>query len=728
VKRENLNNFLTAWILSVALAMGGVGCITSAFLLEPESLLSVFLTCLIVTGLSCLCFCLRGGIVIFLCAVAFFGGWLYREGSLVLETESFLFQISRVYHQGYGWGYIRWSNEYLGDVPIDGALRLASCLCAIPSAFALCRKKGLTIPVLIGLVPLFACMVVIDTIPGSAWLILLIVSLLMMILPNTVRLLNPRDGRRLTAILLLPVLLFSMLLFALVPQGSYESRLENLQQAVMSFITSLPFVQENPDGKLSISFAGDSQDHVNLESVGPRFTANYAVMDVIATSTGHLYLRGQSFDTYDGTSWIASDNADLPVHWPTDGQLSGSGISVTVSTRSRRSFYYIPYYLREAPEILQGKVTNPGKEQEYSFLRYSLSSQALPNFRPIPTECLKLPEKTQIAANAYIKGNLYTGQYADTTFDSVEALAAAIGQLVERSAKYNLNTLRMPEGEEDFAMWFLEQSETGYCVHFASAATVLLRSQGIPARFVNGYTCQTQSGRRVTVTADQAHAWVEYYDSELGCWRVLDPTPAGSGSGSPPETSVTVPTVPTAPTEPTAPTVTEPTQPTPTQPTEPQTDPTENTEPTTAPTQPSEAPTEPSGGIGTGPGEGPGGGSLDWEKVKFFLLPLLWCLCAGLVIAGQYFLRRRFRQKRMRTGHHNRRAIARWREARRLGRLIGAEPPERLLQLAEKARFSQHTMTVQELMEFDAWISGAYEALRKKPWYQRIVLRLIWAV
>ena len=107
---------------------------------------------------------------------------------------------------------------------------------------------------------------------------------------------------------------------------------------------------------------------------------------------------------------------------------------------------------------------------------------------------------------------------------------------------------------------------------------------------------------------------------------------------------------------------------------------------------------------------------------------MLWCLCAGLVIAGQYFLRRRFRQKRMRTGHHNRRALYRWREARRLGRLIGAEPPERLLQLAEKARFSQHTMTVQELMEFDVWISGAYEALRKKPWYQRIVLRLIWAV
>ena len=155
MKREKVWSGITAWLLSTAMAVGGIGCLTSAFLLETD-MVEIFFRCLFVTGISYLCFSSRGGTAFFLCAGAFLGGWLFREGSLLLSVESLLFQITWYYDQAYGFGVIRWSGEYLWDVLILNALSFCACLCAIPAAFALCRKKGLPLPVLIGLVPLFA--------------------------------------------------------------------------------------------------------------------------------------------------------------------------------------------------------------------------------------------------------------------------------------------------------------------------------------------------------------------------------------------------------------------------------------------------------------------------------------------------------------------------------------------------------------------------------------------
>ena len=60
---------------------------------------------------------------------------------------------------------------------------------------------------------------------------------------------------------------------------------------------------------------------------------------------------------------------------------------------------------------------------------------------------------------------------------SVEEMAAAIADYVRQSASYDLMTDRMPADQTDFAIWFLEEGTTGYCVHFATAATMLLLSR-----------------------------------------------------------------------------------------------------------------------------------------------------------------------------------------------------------------------------------------------------------
>ena len=114
--------------------------------------------------------------------------------------------------------------------------------------------------------------------------------------------------------------------------------------------------------------------------------------------------------------------------------------------------------------------------------------------------------------------------------------AQAIASYVRNSATYDTKTSRMPMDSEDFAKWFLEESDTGYCVHFATATAVLLQAAGIPARYVTGYLVPVQAGEATPVLSNQSHAWVEYWLPGYG-WTVLEATPATTATNPTPTQS-----------------------------------------------------------------------------------------------------------------------------------------------------------------------------------------------
>ena len=730
MKHEKLLTALIAWLLSFCIAMGGVGCMVSGLRLEPENMLSVALWCGICTAVCCVCLSLRRGGLVLLCLAAFLGSYFYREGTMMLQLESLLNKISQVYDMGYDCGTVSWSGKYLGDVSIDMGLSLIACLCAAAATYPLCRRKSAFFSVLLCALPLFSCMVVTDSVPAEGWLFLLLASLMLLIVTNTLRRRSRADGIRITALLLVPVLLTMTLLFTAIPQDGYDTQMNGVQQSIFSWFRSLPFIVETPDGQLIFSFDGTAEDEMNLKGVGPKTQLHYAVMDVLAEKSGFLYLRGQSFDTYDGTSWKASKDAlSQSVGWPDTSKMVPGGM-VTVFVRAARSFRYMPYYPSGGNwryRFSQGKLINTSMEKEYSFVRMLMSEDSYVSVdldRLEKTQFLQLPGGTlNNAQQILIKIKI-------TEFGSTEKVAEAIGKWVESSATYSLNTPRMPGDESDFAMWFLNNSDTGYCVHFATAATVLLRAAGIPARYVTGYTCEAAAGKRVTVTADKAHAWVEYYDAGKGSWMVLDPTPGGEsstgGNTGNPDVEITRPTRPVV--TPTTPTVesTEATEPVDN--TWPQ-ETTEATEPVES-TQPSGEETEPSSGIGIGVGDGTASGGIGqlWETLKPALTGLLWIMSVVGVLWGQYLLRRRYRRKQMHTGPNNQRALARWREVLRMARILRTVAPDSLETLAEKAKFSQHTLTVGELMEFDAWMKQERVNFNNRHWLYRLLCRLIWAV
>ena len=72
-------------------------------------------------------------------------------------------------------------------------------------------------------------------------------------------------------------------------------------------------------------------------------------------------------------------------------------------------------------------------------------------------------------------------------------------------------------GDEDFVIEMLSEHKSGYSAHFATAATMLFRYYGIPARYVEGYLVNPEAGSDViSVTDEDSHAWVEIYAGGLG--------------------------------------------------------------------------------------------------------------------------------------------------------------------------------------------------------------------
>ncbi|AGB30179.1 transglutaminase domain-containing protein [Natrinema pellirubrum DSM 15624] len=112
---------------------------------------------------------------------------------------------------------------------------------------------------------------------------------------------------------------------------------------------------------------------------------------------------------------------------------------------------------------------------------------------------------------------------ADTPYDK----AVAIEDALESTKRYSLE-VSQPSG--NVAEKFLLEMDAGYCVYFATTMTQMLREEGIPARYVTGYTTGQQvDDDTYVVRGLDAHSWVEAYFPDHG-WVRFDPTPSSTRS------------------------------------------------------------------------------------------------------------------------------------------------------------------------------------------------------
>lgn len=149
------------------------------------------------------------------------------------------------------------------------------------------------------------------------------------------------------------------------------------------------------------------------------------------------------------------------------------------------------------------------------------------------------------------------------TFDTAgkqrnDLVKAVIDYIIEDlGCEYTLTpNLEIVDPALDGVENFLTVTKQGYCVQFASAACLILREYGIPARYVEGYIAcdygvnhaENKVGRFATYVHDyEAHAWIEVFFDGIG-WIQYECTPAyyagmygGAGSNENEDNSASTP-------------------------------------------------------------------------------------------------------------------------------------------------------------------------------------------
>jgi protein-glutamine gamma-glutamyltransferase len=136
---------------------------------------------------------------------------------------------------------------------------------------------------------------------------------------------------------------------------------------------------------------------------------------------------------------------------------------------------------------------------------------------PVPRD----PRIEQLAAAMIRRARAYNN------YDAVRAIESGLRN------EYSY-TLDMKASGEDPLADFLFNVRAGHCEYFSTAMAVMLRTQGIPARVVNGFLTgeYNEAAGAYTVRQSDAHSWVEVYFPSTDSWVTFDPTPPAGRVGS----------------------------------------------------------------------------------------------------------------------------------------------------------------------------------------------------
>jgi len=147
----------------------------------------------------------------------------------------------------------------------------------------------------------------------------------------------------------------------------------------------------------------------------------------------------------------------------------------------------------------------------------------------------KLESKGKSAPDVFLEENLQLPEFWDASLQekSQSFIGSNTQQTVDNvlnhfiSGVYSLETNFDPE--QPFHDFYLN-NKPAYCFWFATATTLALRANGIPARIVGGYVIHEKlSSDMWLVRQRDAHSWVEWQDAS-GYWHSIDPTPPSIAS------------------------------------------------------------------------------------------------------------------------------------------------------------------------------------------------------
>lgn len=287
--------------------------------------------------------------------------------------------------------------------------------------------------------------------------------------------------------------------------------------------------------------------------------------------TETLYLRGFSGGDYDGGQWLPNEDAEIFAEIEKDfpyqremyasaGEMfEGMYFSLnslmrdTIESRSlliqqkdpaisgdflpyfsiagylefsQRDNSTIQYYEQKDMNIRRDNLIT-GSEMgwnQYMALQDEYMEAAEQVYTQVPEQ--QLPRLTQLCRQLC----------RENPVDSPEEATALILQVLQSRGTYTRTPGAFPVNQ-DPVEYFLFEGQAGYCQHFASAAVLLYRLCGVPARYASGYAVapsdfqqQSDESYRAVVTDQSAHAWAEIFVEDYG-WVPVEVTPVQQTSG-----------------------------------------------------------------------------------------------------------------------------------------------------------------------------------------------------
>ena len=248
-----------------------------------------------------------------------------------------------------------------------------------------------------------------------------------------------------------------------------------------------------------------------------------------------VYLRGMTFDYFDGTAWYdkikdfrriykVSDEFDMKVpagvkKFESEIYLEPMDSDVIFTFKKPYRIESEGFYMRRDNAdsfYMKGKISKRFFYRVFSFEDSFYDNAYIHSYLQLPAG---ISNVKKLAGDITFKASGDFGK------------AKSIKDYLAENYSYSLFTEK-PEGGANAIEHFLFNSKSGYCEHFATAMALMLRSAGIPARLVTGFLTSRKNdfGDYYLVRQSDSHSWVEAFISDR--WVTFDPTPPVLASGN----------------------------------------------------------------------------------------------------------------------------------------------------------------------------------------------------
>lgn len=260
-------------------------------------------------------------------------------------------------------------------------------------------------------------------------------------------------------------------------------------------------------------------------SIAPLFSDDSTAFRVTFRSKPliNAYWRGLILNFYNGASWrsIQYDNKQYALQPLTANALTD--YEILLEPHQQKWLFYTGYPSSSSPQLTFSPsygltYRNDPITQRFTYaLQIKTAPYTALNSSEL-TQNTQFPKRLNPQLSAWAKQ-----QYALLHNDTKAFIRFLQNYIHQEPFWYTLSPPDLQSPNQMDSFWF--GTKKGFCEHYSSAVTLILRSAGIPARVVVGY----QGGewnpmaRYLNVQQNNAHAWLEYWEQGTG-WQSFDPT------------------------------------------------------------------------------------------------------------------------------------------------------------------------------------------------------------